>query len=361
MKRVLLLCSLVVLTLCGFGQGKHLIRHHNYFVLFSGYNNTPVYGAFKLNKHSFTGSVPIDRTKYHFKADPLYPGSNFAADYAGSRFDRGHMMSAANNTFDAFGMKECFYYTNITPQTPELNRGLWKTLESKERELAKSGQEVTVVFGNTGFQSLIGVSHDITVPEYCWKVIIAADAVRHIADTLAYLIPDSLGLEKDLEKYKISCQQLEQRTGYALKDILALQELKTPKAQMDYMISRIERRFKIDFPSKLPIKDSVLKQFEKKYQDNDAFKAGFKDASVRLPENADRNQFISSSFEASKTQINKAADQYLDQLRSKGSVDAVVNAFYNLNTVRSVLDGAGICPCCGLPLTFPICGCSVFR
>ena len=57
-------------------------------------------------------------------------------DYEHSGFDRGHNMSAADNGCDTAAMKQCFYFSNMTPQVHSINAGAWKTLEMAERDSA---------------------------------------------------------------------------------------------------------------------------------------------------------------------------------------------------------------------------------
>jgi endonuclease G len=66
-------------------------------------------------------------------------------------------------------MIESFYYSNICPQTPSLNRGRWKTLEAYTRRMVKKYDSVLVWCGavTTSGKYVGGVA----VPDYCWKII----------------------------------------------------------------------------------------------------------------------------------------------------------------------------------------------
>ena len=63
-----------------------------------------------------------------FIQDPRVLDSPKPQDYNKSGWDRGHL-SAASNTSYPKTIQESFIMTNIAPQSAELNRGLWKTLE----------------------------------------------------------------------------------------------------------------------------------------------------------------------------------------------------------------------------------------
>ena len=69
-----------------------------------------------------------------FRADPGLKGAkSYPDDYKGSGYDRGHQAPAGNQTKDAALKDATFYMSNIAPQRPSLNRGIWKMLEDKTR------------------------------------------------------------------------------------------------------------------------------------------------------------------------------------------------------------------------------------
>ncbi|MEB0284833.1 DNA/RNA non-specific endonuclease, partial [Sphingomonas sp. 10B4] len=60
-----------------------------------------------------------------FTADPKINGTALSSDYKKSGYDQGHQMPAQDNTCDSIGQVECFFFSNMVPQTPELNRITW--------------------------------------------------------------------------------------------------------------------------------------------------------------------------------------------------------------------------------------------
>lgn len=65
--------------------------------------------------------------------------------YSRSGYDRGHMAPAADYARPIYLCRETFRISNICPQTPALNRGLWKKTEIQERSLAISNNSVRVL------------------------------------------------------------------------------------------------------------------------------------------------------------------------------------------------------------------------
>ena len=96
----------------------------------------PLWVQYDLEPHEV---IATNRAPVQFRADPRVPESDVGADYAGSRYDRGHMAPAADFNFDADALGETYLLTNICPQDPALNRGAWAAIEREVRTLAASG------------------------------------------------------------------------------------------------------------------------------------------------------------------------------------------------------------------------------
>jgi len=73
----------------------------------------------------------------NFRADIRIP-RRFRAGlnaYKGSGYDRGHLVSSANQDELDVQNSETFLLSNMSPQKPEFNRGLWRELEMAIRKL----------------------------------------------------------------------------------------------------------------------------------------------------------------------------------------------------------------------------------
>ena len=70
-------------------------------------------------------------------------------------------------------MSESFLMSNMSPQDPGFNRGIWKKLEGLIRDWAEDNEEIYVVTGPVLVDDLptIGVNA-VAVPEYYYKVIL---------------------------------------------------------------------------------------------------------------------------------------------------------------------------------------------
>lgn len=146
--------------------------------------------------------------KDQFAPDPLLPAeTDLMKDYVGSGTDRGHMCPAADNQCSAELQKECFYFSNMTPQYHSLNAGDWKKLEVRTRDLATEFDSVMVWCGSTGSAKKIGST---TVPIKCWKVIF----VKKTKVWEAYIFNNTPDKPVGLDHWKVTKAQVEKLTGY---------------------------------------------------------------------------------------------------------------------------------------------------
>lgn len=60
-------------------------------------------------------------------------------DYENNVWDKGHMAPAADFNCSTEMLRKTFSYLNCSLQHQDLNRGIWRLLEARERDLAKRG------------------------------------------------------------------------------------------------------------------------------------------------------------------------------------------------------------------------------
>ena len=98
-------------------------------------------------------------------------GSAHSSDYTKSGYDRGHLCPAADMDFNPVAMEESFFMSNISPQAPEFNRGIWKDLETEVRNWAKKEKKIYVVTGPVFRDNKGTIGEDkVTVPGYFFKI-----------------------------------------------------------------------------------------------------------------------------------------------------------------------------------------------
>jgi len=119
--------------------------------------------------------VQAERAAIAFHADPSVPGTDNAADYAGSAFDRGHMAPAADFNFDTASLRETYSFANVCPMTRTLNRGPWRMVEDTVRRKAEAAPVRVITFPI--FLASTNRAGRVSVPDGFAKVAIAPDGV----------------------------------------------------------------------------------------------------------------------------------------------------------------------------------------
>lgn len=166
------------------------------------------------------GKTP--RRKGRFLTDPLLPDSLGISHnhYTHSGFDRGHMVRSLERTQSADSNKATFFMTNVFPQTPDLNRGVWLAFERFCNKLADTGY---VLFINTG--GIYGSDQSlkdegaVRIPDSCYKTVLVMDTAGNIdlypsdAFTIAVVMPNIAGIRgDDWGKYITTVRAVEKST-----------------------------------------------------------------------------------------------------------------------------------------------------
>lgn len=69
------------------------------------------------------------------------------SDYISTGFDRGHLSPSADNKMSAKANRESFLFSNMSPQLPSFNQGIWADLEDWVRNKVMEYDTVYVVTG----------------------------------------------------------------------------------------------------------------------------------------------------------------------------------------------------------------------
>jgi hypothetical protein len=79
---------------------------------------------------------------------------------------------SADRTRNEADNSATFLMSNMMPQVPEVNRGVWGDLEEYCRELVQQGKELYILAGSMERNGSIGRKEKIAVPAKNWKVIV---------------------------------------------------------------------------------------------------------------------------------------------------------------------------------------------
>lgn len=167
--------------------------------------------------------------RFEFYPDPNLP-SGFQvilpADYSNSGFDRGHICSHDDRSATNEASYATFVMTNIFPQTAELNRGPWLGLEKYCRQVARAGYVLYIFAGGVGEggvgyrgarRSFSSGNRKITVPAYCWKVVLILDRTETInarTRMIAVMMPNTNRVSEVWTDYLTTPRDIELVTGF---------------------------------------------------------------------------------------------------------------------------------------------------
>ena len=188
-----------------------IIDRKGYSVGYSRGWKLPVWVSYRLTSEEVTNRV-CGRWDV-FLRDPLVSdGASMPDDYYHSGYDRGHLAPAADMLWSTNAMVESFYMSNMAPQRPSFNRGIWCDLESWVRSVAVRETNIVIITGP------IVVPDDITntigrnrvvVPTAFYKVIYDETPPEKM---IGFIISNE-GSRLPIREYAVSVDAVEEITG----------------------------------------------------------------------------------------------------------------------------------------------------
>ena len=158
-------------------------------------------------------------------------------DFRGSGFDRGHLVSSANHDESVLENSETFLLSNMAPQAPHFNRGIWRKLETDVRALNNQAHilETYVLCGPIfDFDQpihLIGVGDDnevsIPVPHAFFKSVLTED-LRGNLHMWSFVLPNAASTAP-LADFRVPTTRVEDMAGILLWSGLVGPEIEKEK------------------------------------------------------------------------------------------------------------------------------------
>ena len=189
-----------------------IVRRGEFVLGWSDSLRHPVWCAYHVAKDA---RFPVgDRPS--FRLDRSIAAAPRPDDYSKSGYDRGHLAPnyAIATRYGDDERRKTFMMSNIAPQTPALNRGVWREVEHRIADLwtARYG-EIWVVVGcispQYGRETL--AQTDIDVPTDFYQVVIAQEGMDVRA--LAVIFKQDVDWREWAARNLITIDELEQLTG----------------------------------------------------------------------------------------------------------------------------------------------------
>ncbi len=189
-------------------MNREIVRHSAFILSYQEEYELASWVLHRLVKEATFGKAERSND---FLSDPLVEsGSAVAQDYSRSGYDRGHLCPAGDFKHDKELQDETFYMSNMSPQLPDFNRGIWSDLENKVRSWVKKRGELIIITGPILKKGLptIGRMNKIAIPEKFYKIIY--DPATE--EAIAFLFPNEGSVEL-VKSFTISINELEAMTG----------------------------------------------------------------------------------------------------------------------------------------------------
>lgn len=183
----------------------------------------------------------LDNFRPDFRVPAMFRAD--LVDYQSSGFDRGHLVASANQREAELQNSETFLLSNMSPQAPQFNRGVWKDLESEVRRLNAKERilETYVICGpvfyfdkpvqSIGTEDNNGVS--IPVPNAFFKSILAEND-RGTLNMWSFMLPNA-ATDEPVDSFRVPTTKIEQYTGIELWNRLRGRKIDTEKKRIRSM------------------------------------------------------------------------------------------------------------------------------
>ena len=170
-----ILLILVLFTQTTFSQVCDTILKND---VYNSYVSYSLKMAIQVNYILYKGGGDCDRKRFRFKKETKIDISA-NKQYTKSGYDRGHLANAKDFAYDCDKDEKTFRYYNCLPQTPNLNRGIWKVWETKIRKESQT-DSLLIMCGGIWSDSL--TINGMRIPKNCWKVVFSLTdkTIKHV-------------------------------------------------------------------------------------------------------------------------------------------------------------------------------------
>jgi DNA/RNA endonuclease G (NUC1) len=211
-----------------------IVRHEQFTASYNPNRGSPNWVSYDLDAAHFGAEDRCDC----FTMDPDLPASfpqittndyTGAGAFAGFGIDRGHMTRSFDRTTGSLDNARTYLFSNVVPQTADMNQGPWAMFENYLGDLARfDNREVYVVTGVAGNAGTLKNEGRVVIPASTWKVAVIMprdSGLANVSDyrdleVIAVNMPNIPGIRNDdWNSYRTTVDAVEALSGY---DLLAL-------------------------------------------------------------------------------------------------------------------------------------------
>ena len=194
-----------------YGHPVLVLTNSGYLVGYCEAHRNPAWVGFSISSIT-VGSTAKRPSKFLTDTRTASPVAH--GDYTGTGYDRGHMAPnyAIGTRYGHEAQRATFLLSNITPQSPNLNRIWWRVLEEKEaNDFAVRLERVWVVTGPVFAGEVKKLPSGVDVPTAFFRIIL--DEENGQPRVLAFIAPQTVTGHEPLAQFLTSVREVERQTG----------------------------------------------------------------------------------------------------------------------------------------------------
>lgn len=198
-----------------FSTRNKTLTNQAFIVGYSDNRGNPLWVVYRLQAvPKNTATLPRPSS---FKIDKRVSNQVSSKDYERSGYDRGHMAPnyAISSLYGKTAQLETFLMSNITPQTPNLNRKFWQRLEEVEvKYFTRLADNVWVTTGPifSDKPQYLKNNKQVQIPTAFYKLY-AIETKPGQVYLLAFLVPQTVQGNEPLDAYLTTVDKVEELTG----------------------------------------------------------------------------------------------------------------------------------------------------
>jgi endonuclease G len=183
-----------------------ILKHTHYKVCYQNEGKIAVFTAHLLNRRLMSGNTK--RTN-NYRSNPQLTNPVGSGDYARTGFDRGHLVPAADMKINRQAMSETFFMSNMAPQRPGFNRGVWQSIEKAVRRAIQKNGEALVITAPVLRPGLPQLASKVAIPEWFYKILYWPQ--QKVA--IGFLIQNKGHSGQNYRDFQVTVDEIEAMTG----------------------------------------------------------------------------------------------------------------------------------------------------
>ena len=191
-------------------RGLAILENKSYVVGYSELLRNPRWVLYRV----FDVPVLKSGKRLSFKTDRRTRAEVSPRDYLHSGYDRGHMAPnyAIATRYGRDGQRETFLMSNIIPQTPRINRYIWKDLEMRvAKRYGLYFGEIWVITGPVFEEPVERLASGVAIPSAYYKILLDETGGKMRAK--AFLVAAACPPYTRIKTQLVSIDRIEALTG----------------------------------------------------------------------------------------------------------------------------------------------------